>query len=344
MPVGSTIRGILSKYAGRPETLYFGVYGSGRSKYYDAQFVDDVSLIGTTIPGLGPGGSWGPANVVDGFMFPRARSATGQGQTAAIAIDSTVAPSDLKSYLKYFGIARTGAVTNEAVDGGSRQTGEAEANLDVETIAGLAPAANIMIYVMPVLSNQAIEDAYNQVVSDGKATVVNSSFGECETTDETFSAFTDDVALGAAAQGITFSASSGDSGAVSCGLYASVNSPASDPHFVSVGGTQSGSWNGATSAITSPRVWNTPVDNDAGGGGVSVVWTPPPYQQGLAGARQSGRSVPDIALPSVNDGLFLNNEWYREGGTSWSSPIYVAMQLAINQNCVRTVWGIKRAL
>jgi hypothetical protein len=38
----------LSKYAGKSETLFFGVYGHGRKSFYDTQFVDDVTLIGAS--------------------------------------------------------------------------------------------------------------------------------------------------------------------------------------------------------------------------------------------------------------------------------------------------------
>ena len=47
----------LAKYAGRTETLFFGVFGSGRPKYYDTQFIDGVSLVGasaTPSPPPGP--------------------------------------------------------------------------------------------------------------------------------------------------------------------------------------------------------------------------------------------------------------------------------------------------
>jgi hypothetical protein len=37
----------LAKYAGQTKTLFFGVYGSGRANFYDTQFIDNVSLIGT---------------------------------------------------------------------------------------------------------------------------------------------------------------------------------------------------------------------------------------------------------------------------------------------------------
>lgn len=359
----------LSKYAGKAETLFFGVYGSGRSKYYDTQYVDDVTLVGTKptptpIPGLGPQGGWGPSNVVNGLSFPAADGDSGQHQTIANVISAEVPALDIETYLNYYKIHFTGTVTNEAVDGGTCAASEPsgsvcatpEAQLDLETMIGLAPAANIIVYAVPEMINEYIEDAYNQALSDGKASVVNSSFGECETIDPSFETISDNIAMGAAAQGMTFSAAAGDSGrdcwnpfgggssgSSPTGDYQQgVASPASGPHFVAVGGTQSGSiaHPGApnTGSIANPRVWSDTVG--AGGSGVSTVWTPPPYQVGLTGASPSGRSVPDIVLPAADDDIFYEGQWFDVWGTSWASPTNVAMQAEINQVCKAPQWGI----
>ena len=52
-------------------------------------------------------------------------------------------------------------MTNEAVDGGGSGD-EPETDLDVQTIAGLAPGANIIVYDMGSLGDQQIEDTYNK--------------------------------------------------------------------------------------------------------------------------------------------------------------------------------------
>jgi subtilase family serine protease len=343
----------LSQYAGKNLSLFFGVHGSGRKTYRDAQFVDGVSLTGvlpspspspspTPLPGNGPGNTWGPSNVAEGLQMPSTLGNNGQGQTAAVVIDATVSAADLQAYLQYFQIPFTGTVTYESIDGGGDDSLDiGEATLDVETIASLAPAANIIVYNPAELSNEDIEDAYNQVVSDGKAKVVNSSFGECETVDPNFPSLTDTIAMGAVAQGVTFSASSGDDG-VTCyyegAFVPGVNAPASDAHFVGVGGTETAAIGGKSVPITNPVVWNDVIG--AGGGGVSGVWITPSYQKGIAGASTSGRNVPDIALPAGYDSLFLEGEWASVWGTSWSSPIYVAMQTEINAACGSPQWGI----
>ncbi len=301
-------------------------------------------------PSYGPDQGWGPGPVIAGFALPYAYGYAGAGQTAAIVIDATVRTSDLSAYLAYYGITQTGSVTNEAVDGGAGVDNDGEATLDLETIVSLAPAANVIVYDIPNLSDQDIEDAYNQVLSDKAAFVVNSSFGGCEAGDPAFTTATESIAQQGAATGITFSASSGDQGS---GCYNGsnttypfgVSAPASGPDFVAVGGTESVSPAGPAqcvinaTAITSPVVWSDCVG--AGGGGVSTVWTPAPSNQsGIAGVTASGRNVPDISLPAAFDDTYFNGNWNLVWGTSWASPIYVAMQTEINQTCERPLWGI----
>lgn len=345
----------LSQYAGKKETIFFGVHGDGHKGSYSEQIIDGVTLEPPTAARqYGPSKTWGPGFVTRGFAFPATQGTIGEGQTVAIVIDSTVSISDVQSYLQYFGINEPSFdLVNESVDGGGPPDSTGEATLDAETILGLAPRAHVIVYDVGAFDNQEIEDAYNQVVSDGRATVVNSSFGECESLDPTFPSVSDTIAVGAAAQGITFSAASGDTG-VQCYAGAStyqsgVSAPASNPHFVAVGGTQSGHAtpppagsairrDASTSAIANPVVWSDAMG--AGGSGISAIWSPPPNQAGVSGVVSSGRNIPDIALPAVNDALFIEGNWYQIWGTSWASPTYVAMQTEINELCGKPQWGI----
>ena len=91
-------------------------------------------------------------------------------------------------------------MTNEAVDGGGSGD-DPETDLDVQTIAGLAPGANIIVYDIGSLGDQQIEDAYNKVLTDGKATAVNSSFGGCESSDPSFADSTNSIAEQGASEG-----------------------------------------------------------------------------------------------------------------------------------------------
>ena len=182
--------------------------------------------------------------VADAFDYPVQHGCNGAGETVAVEISSPVSPTDIKAYLKAAGVTQTGTIVEVPVDGGGTFGGASspdtdEASLDVETIAGLAPGAKIRVYNFPDLSDQHIEDGYNKAVSENLASVTNSSFGGCESSDRSFATATNTIAQQAASKGITFVASSGDSGSDECGTGnspAAPSAPAGDPYFVSVGG------------------------------------------------------------------------------------------------------------
>src|SRR5262249_15430580 len=121
------------------------------------------------------------------------------------------------------------------------------------------------------------------------------------------------------AQGITWFAASGDSGASDCDFGVSVaqngfavDSPASIPEVTAMGGTQfddqGGSYwapsndaNGASALGYIPeRVWNDGTGGDigGGGGGASIVFPRPGWQTGAGVPAGSSRLVPDVSLNS----------------------------------------------
>jgi len=290
-------------------------------------------------PTYGPHDGWGPRGVADGFAFPVQSGYNGSGQTVAVVMDATPSPADLATYLQHYADTQYGTYSSEPVDGGGGADAEGteEADLDVQTIAGLAPGANVVVYAIPALAPTYIVDAYNAILTDGKAAVVSSSFGGCESDDSG----TNQVAEGAAATGITFAAGSGDWGSL-CYLDGStypfgVNAPASDPYFVAVGGN-----NAAGFPVTNPQAWYDELGCEcATGGGVSTEWTPrPSYQTSVPGTSSSGRNVPDIAYPANYTDIVYNGSWTSVSGTSWATPIYAAFAAQLNEVCGHSVWGI----
>lgn len=260
------------------------------------------------------------------FDFPVQHGCNGAGYTAAIAIDDPVNTSYLSTYLSSAGVTQTGSVTNEAVDGGGSGD-DAETDLDVQTIAGLAPGANIIVYDMGSLGDQQIEDTYNQVLNDGKATAVNSSFGGCESSDVSFADSTNSIAEQGASEGVEFSASSGDSGSDECNGSEGVSAPAGDPYFSSIGGIDfTDTSQGVLETVTMGS-----VSGYSGGGGVSSVFALPSYQSGIAGMITSGRNQPDISLPFYPVAVYTGGSWGEYLGTSWSSPASVALVLEANE-------------
>jgi hypothetical protein len=263
------------------------------------------------------------------FDFPVQHGCNGAGYTAAIIIDDAVNTSYVAKYLSASGVTQTGTITNEAVDGGG--TGDdPETDLDVQTISGLAPGANIIVYDIGSLTDQAIEDGYNKVLSDGKASAVNSSFGGCESSDPSFESGTNAIAEQGAAEGVEFSASAGDTGSDECGSDNSigVSAPAGDPYFTSIGGVNftyntSGVLQTVTAGDTS---CNGGVSNMCyGGGGVSTTVALPSWQSGIAGVITSGRNQPDISLPFDPVAVYTGGAFAEYLGTSWSSPASVAL-------------------
>jgi Pro-kumamolisin, activation domain len=260
------------------------------------------------------------------FDFPVQHGCNGAGYTAAIAIDDPVNTSYLATYLSAAGVTQTGSVTNEAVNGGGSGD-DAETDLDVQTISGLAPGANIIVYDMGSLTDQNIEDTYNQVLTDGKATAVNSSFGGCESSDEPFAESTNSIAEQGAAEGVEFSASSGDSGSNECSGSKGVSAPAGGPYFSSIGGID---FTDTSGGVLETVVMGS-VDGYSGGGGVSTVFGLPSYQSGIAGMITTGRNQPDISLPFYPVAVYTGGSWGEYLGTSWSSPASVAMVIEANE-------------
>jgi len=262
------------------------------------------------------------------FDFPVQHGCNGAGYTAAIAIDDPVNTSYIATYLSAAGVTQTGTVTNEAVDGGGSGD-DPETDLDTQTISGLAPGANIIVYDMGSLGDQEIEDTYNQVLSDGKATAVNSSFGGCESSDTSFADSTNSIAEQGSSEGVEFSASSGDYGSNECGddNEEGVSTPAGDPYFSSIGGIDFTD----TSQGVLETVVEGSVDGYSGGGGVSTVFALPSYQSGITGVITSGRNQPDISLPFYPVAVYTDGSWGEYLGTSWSSPASVSLVIEANE-------------
>jgi kumamolisin len=269
-----------------------------------------------TGPIQGPDGGYTPIALANSFNFPVQSGDDGTGHTAAIIIDSNVNTSDLNSFFSYFPIKRTGTITTKIVSGSGGINGDVdETALDTETIGGLAPGANIILYLIGALTNADINGAANQIVTDNKAEAVNMSFGGNEFKDATFAA----ALKQGNAEGITFVASSGDSGS-NGGV---VSWPAVEPRVLALGGTDI-SYSGGK--YVHKTAWNS------SGGGVSKLYAIPAYQKGVKGvASTTKRNVPDVAFPAYYTDTFVSGGWVGLQGTSWSSPTYVALQLEINE-------------
>jgi kumamolisin len=306
-----------------------------------------------------------PAALSIAYKFPAQSGFTGAGHAIGIVIDSDIANSNLSTFWAAAGVTRTGAFNRVLVQGSNPGVNGdvGETAIDTETTSSLAPAANIDLYLITSLDDAPIEDAYNRVISDNIVDVASSSFGGCELGDTPFAAATNAIAEQGVALGITFTASTGDEGAYCEDETASgtifyspyiVNSPASGPHFMAVGGTRL-LVNATTGVRTAETAWGPGGASGGGGGGVSSYWAEPSYQTGVTGMAVvpnvterapdiqprggfAGRNLPDISLDASNANLSyiavydtLDGGWTGYGGTSVSNPVFAAFVAEQNQ-------------
>jgi subtilase family serine protease len=243
-----------------------------------------------------------------------------------------------------------------------------EISLDVEWAHAIAPGAKIVLVLAKSNNDADIASALNYAVNNNLGNVISMSFGENESclapADQTsyHNAF-----AAATAKHITLIASSADQGAAlnTCdgnSWVKAVSSPASDPLVTGVGGTEltvakyclvstgcDPTANPAPGTYQSETAWNEGLPfGDFGnifgegtlstGGGFSVVFAEPAYQQGVIhGGKQ--RAVPDVAYSAaVEHGVLtylaipgIPAGFYLFGGTSAGSPQWAAITAIANQ-------------
>src|ERR1019366_6468646 len=207
-------------------------------------------------------------------------------------------PTDIADFRSSFGLSPTN-ITVIPVGPDPGFTGdEIEADLDLEWSGAVARKANL-IYVFGEDANYAAFYA----IDNNLAPVISESFGLCEY-------FVASNRLGlvnyrveaqkGAALGITWLASSGDSGAAGCDYDATaatqglgVSLPASVPEVTAVGGTEfnegglnywsgaNGLYGGSALSYIPETAWNDTAASGglaASGGGVSAVYKRPSWQ------------------------------------------------------------------
>ena len=318
-----------------------------------------------------------PANPFPGTFFPGDLAGlynypdtlTGNGQNVAIFAFNGDGPdprggyslSALQNFFEQVLGGKTPQITVVVVQGRGNDPGPdtqasskrgdstGEVMLDMCVVGSVAPGASIFMYFTEFTS-QGWVDALHEAITDGnQISVISISYGNPE--DDPQGAWTpmgvqlvNQAFQAAAAKGITICCASGDDGSsdqVTSGAH--VDFPASSPFVLGVGGTKLVASGSTPPAIASETVWNEVLQNEgATGGGVSAVFSKPPYQDPVGvppsanPPHKIGRGVPDVAADADPvtgvvvmhvDGKHLEPI----GGTSASAPLWASLVACLNE-------------
>jgi subtilase family serine protease len=316
--------------------------------------------VGQGQPAIAPSGGYTPAQIRAAYFLRPLLNAgiNGKGQSIVI-VDSFGSPTiahDLAVFDKQFRLPAPPALKIIHPAGpipkykptNSRFNWAAETTLDVEWAHAMAPDARIVLVETPVSENEGTS-GFPQIVSSEKYVlahhlggVISQSFGATEQTFPKGSLRPLRGAYTEAAQpahNVTVVSASGDAGAtdyttnLSTYYTTPVTSwPASDPLVTSVGGLDLRL--DRLGKRTSPdRVWNDGGPGpSAGGGGKSVIFGRPAYQDGVAAVTGPHRGVPDISMTaSCNHPVDIFESfdgpggWSTICGTSEATPIFAGV-------------------
>lgn len=266
-----------------------------------------------------------------GFDAVASAGINGSGQHIAIATYNSFHVSEVNSYYAQMNISPAPTVDQINVSGTATydENSALETNTDAELSGMIAPGAAIHVFTSADNSDAGELALFTSILDDGRAQVVNYSWGGCET-DMSASHLSDmePVFARAVAQGVNIMAASGDSGSNGCPTSNSTTAtwPSADQNVVSVGGTTI-----TDSTALAQSAWN------GSGGGISTLISLPDYQQSL-GRDYSMRSFPDVSFnadPNSGEPVWGSNngtpQWVQIGGTSVAAPQWTGFLALVGQ-------------
>lgn len=267
---------------------------------------------------------------------------TGSGVTIAVVGRSNLfnQGQDVSDFRNIFGGGNVLFIVLNGPDPGDiGGNEELEATLDASWAGALAPNATIDFVVSgSTNTTDGIDLSELYIIDNNLGAIMTESFGTCEA--NVTSADAQGISLlaeQAAAQGITYMVSAGDTGAAGCDNLGettavggvSINVLASNPFTVAMGGTlfnehgqDASYWStsnnntlGSAIAYIPENAWNETCTTAcqqfqpplaAGGGGASIYFQKPAWQSGVTGTNSDTmRDIPDISLTSAGHDFYL---------------------------------------
>ena len=299
----------------------------------------------------------------------------GNGVTVAVVGQSDIALSDIADYRSGFNLSNSApavVLVPGSADPGFSTSDEEEADLDLELLGAVAPSASL-VYV----NSTNVDNSLAYAIEQNLAQVVSMSFGSCEATDTLADQQSTALLIDEAnSQGMTIVAASGDAGAAGCDSVTeqaaqdglSVMSPASQPGVTGVGGTSftdplapyfgpsNGTTGGSALSYIPEIAWNLTASQnhlEASGGGASIFFSKPGWQEGAGVPSDGQRDVPDVAM-FAGDGATDDSTAYvicsegdcasgapnmttsggAAGGTSAATPVFAGIVALLNNYLV----------
>jgi hypothetical protein len=296
-----------------------------------------------------PPAGYTPSQIRHAYGFDRVPY-DGSGQTIAIvdAYDHPSIDSNLATFDQTFGIPAPPSFRKVDQYGFTHYPNPdpgwaCEIALDVEWAHAIAPGANILLVEAYSAGLSDFLTAVNYARSQPGVVVVSMSWGMGEFSSETifdptFTTPAGHIGGSGLPGGVTFVASSGDSGALNGPSW-----PAISSHVLAVGGTSltldsQGNYGSETGWSYSSA---DPVH--ASGGGYSQYLTEPSYQTGVQSTGR--RSNPDVAYdgdPQTPFRIYTTvggNGWLGLAGTSAGAPQWAALFALVDQEAAQVGLG-----
>ncbi len=294
----------------------------------------ELAITTTVTPSGSPGqpGGLSPQQVSQAYGFNQITfnngtiKGNGSGQTIAL-VDAYNQPnlaSDLQVFDATYGLPAPPSFSVVNQNGGAslpaaNTSWGFEETLDVEWAHAMAPGAKILLVEANSSNYADLMAAVNYARNQPGVSVVSMSWGSGEFSSETY--YDNYFTTPAGHQGITFVASSGDSGIV--------EAPSTSPNVLAVGGTQLTT--DSAGNYLSEIAWN------GSGGGISTIEAQPGYQKGTVTQTSFHRAVPDVAYNASSASAYAIYDTYGYGGwleaygTSAGAPQWAALVAIADQ-------------
>ena len=293
-----------------------------------------------------------------GFNGIYTQGITGKGQHIAVATYGGFHLDDVQGFFVQSKISPAPSVDQVTFNGTPAidEDSAVETQLDSEFSGMIAPGAAIHVFTSNDNSDAGELAMFTKILDDGRAKVVNYSWGTCEAdVTPAHKADMDKVYARAISQGINIMIATGDSGAEGCSnsTKKSAGWPASSPNVVAVGGT---TYKVSAAGKLEETAWTGSTAKTGGsGGGISTLYPLPSYQSNFQSPYVK-RSIPDVAFnanPDSGEAVWTSCQpnpqtgacthgtahWMNIGGTSMAAPQWSGFMALVGESRAKSGKG-----